>query len=193
MGRFTRLDLLLSGDHVLAYRERRREELAPILGEGLATRTIAMMIAYNSLYYGVMVAFVVTVWAEFTTGSVPATVATVAWLAAGGLVVRRAVWRHRIGRETWAYGGRYQFLRWLEGAFAVGFGLASLFAAVRIFRADNSEDRAGGVIMTLLLSFGAYITWRIAREAQRELRDIAQTSARSGHRKPPASSSRHVP
>lgn len=100
VGPLTRVDLLLFGRRALAYRESRRVQLAPILGEDLATRTIAMMIAYNSLYYSLWVAFGFTVWAEVADAPVPATSATVAWLTAVALIVRRAVWQHRIGRET---------------------------------------------------------------------------------------------
>lgn len=100
VGPLTRLDLLLFGRSALDYREGTREQIGVVLGEDLATRTIAMMVAYNSLYYSVWLAGGVTAWAELSHTSIATTLATLAWLVVVVLLVRRQVWMHRISRET---------------------------------------------------------------------------------------------
>lgn len=75
---------------------------------------------------------------------------------------------------------------WLEGVFAVGFAIASLTVTVSVLRAHGAERRAGGVVVAALCYFGTYITWRIAREAHRELKEM-RSSADTTHSGPPAS------
>jgi hypothetical protein len=102
VGPLTRLDLRLSGRRALRYRESRRLQIAPTLGDDLAARTIAMAMAYNSLYYSSMLACGLTVWARLAETTVSWIVAGFAIAVAVAFILRGQIWQIRIGHDTGA-------------------------------------------------------------------------------------------
>jgi hypothetical protein len=106
IGPLTWIDLLVAGGRLVRYWETRRLQISEVLGESLATRTVAMMNSYNSVYYGILIAAALTGWAELAHSALPWALAGVMIATALDLCIRRYLWARRICRETRQYFSR---------------------------------------------------------------------------------------